>query len=120
MGERFLLEAAEDGGKGVGIEKGELGSLYSTDSRSAARQLAGFWREIAVDLAAVFEREMRGKGEESEGKWGASSRAIGVPGGVGEKEDVGAGFSARWFPVEEETDGEDDADRWGPPVSGKK
>jgi hypothetical protein len=43
MGERFLLEAAEDGGKGVGIEKGELGSLYPTDSRSAARQLAGFW-----------------------------------------------------------------------------
>jgi hypothetical protein len=71
-------------------------------------------------LVAVFEREMRGKGEESEGKWGASSRAVGVPGGVGEKDDVGVGFSTRWFLVEEETDGEDDADRWGPPVSGKK
>jgi hypothetical protein len=41
MGVRFLLEAAEDRGKGVGIERGELGSLYPMDLRSAARQLAG-------------------------------------------------------------------------------
>jgi hypothetical protein len=26
----------------------------------------------------------------------------------------------RWFPVEEVTDGEEDADRWGPPVSVKR
>jgi hypothetical protein len=63
---------------------------------------------------------VRGNEEESEGKRRASSRAVGIPGGVGEKDNVGAGFSARRFPVEEETDGEDDADRWGPPVSGRK
>jgi hypothetical protein len=33
-----------------------------------ARQLAEFRREIVVDLVAVFEREMRDKGEESKGK----------------------------------------------------
>jgi hypothetical protein len=44
------------------------GSLYPTQSSSVARQLAGFRREIAIDLVAIFEREMRDKGEEFEGK----------------------------------------------------
>jgi hypothetical protein len=45
-----------------------------------------FRREIVIDSAEVFEREVRCNGEESEGKRRASSRAVGIPGGVGEKD----------------------------------
>jgi hypothetical protein len=61
------VEAAERGRKREAGGRAQ-GSLYPTQSSSVARQLAEFRREIAVDLVAFFEREMRDKGEESEGK----------------------------------------------------
>jgi hypothetical protein len=61
------VDAAERGRKRE-AEGRARGSLYPTQSSSVARQLAEFRREIVIDLVMVFEREMRDKGEESEGK----------------------------------------------------
>jgi hypothetical protein len=38
----------------------------------------------------------------------------------GNKRIEGRGNSGRRFPVEEVTDGEEDADRWAPPVRGRE
>jgi hypothetical protein len=56
-------DASEGGDEGKGQKKG-TGSLDRRRRLEFAAVLELFRRGIAIDLAAVFEREVRGKGEE--------------------------------------------------------
>jgi hypothetical protein len=113
-----VLGSAQKRGEGKGLGTRVSCSLSRWQRPKHGGREEKFRREIIVDSAEVFEREVRGNREESEGKSRASSRAVGIPGGVGEKDDgimvlVSSGGRNGWGV-------EGGADRWGPPVSMKR
>jgi hypothetical protein len=70
---------------GLGYQKEVAGSPVAAGIKKNCGGYAKLRRAISPHPGIDFLRKWRGKREESGRKWGASSRAVGVPRGVGER-----------------------------------